>query len=179
VDLINPFDFSNAEALLRETRAIVSAVTKLRRSCAEADVPIIYVNDNFGQWRSSFEQTFVACARRPGGDIARALRPGKKDYFVLKPHRSGFFGTPLELLLRSLDVRSILLCGIATDMCVLSTAHDARLRDFDTYVASDGTASFDARRHQAALSHLDEALQIPSHAGHVLFEQLRKSGESS
>jgi nicotinamidase-related amidase len=81
---------------------------------------------------------------------------------VLKPHRSGFYATPLDLLLRDLEARRLVVCGISTDMCVLSTVHDAILRGFEAVVARDACASFDDARHRRALDLLAESCGVAS-----------------
>jgi len=51
------------------------------------------------------------------------IRPDKEDYFVLKPMHSAFFQIPLEVLLRYLDSSSLILCGLATNSCIVCTLH--------------------------------------------------------
>ena len=72
------------------------------------------------------------------------------DYFVLKPRHSAFFATPLELLLSHLGTRRLVLTGVATDLCVLATAVDARMRDLDVVVLKDATAARSIAQHVAA-----------------------------
>jgi nicotinamidase-related amidase len=158
VDVIHPFDFPGAEALLANAREVTPAICRLADRAREAEVPVIYVNDNFGRWRSSFEETVDTCLDGPGGALVERVQPTKRDYFVLKPHRSGFYGTPLELLLRALGVRSVVLCGFTTDMCILATANDARMRELKVCVVDDGTASLDGQRHREALDLMRTAL---------------------
>jgi nicotinamidase-related amidase len=158
IDVINPFDYPDAEHVLANTRRILPEVRALKERFAALKLATVYVNDNFGRWRSSFAETVEHCLAREGRDVVEGLRPAKDDYFVLKPHRSGFYGTPLELLLQQLEARVLVLCGIATDMCVLATASDAQIRGFQTIIATDGTASVDPKRHQAALELMQQSL---------------------
>jgi hypothetical protein len=55
---------------------------------------VIYVNDNFGQWRSDFRQTVAHCTTRtsPGRFVSERLRPAARDPFVL--HRDHFIVPP-------------------------------------------------------------------------------------
>ena len=64
----------------------------------------------------------------PGKRLTELLRPEEKDYFVLKPMHSGFYSTTLELLLRHLEAKTLILSGIAGNNCVLFTANDAYMR---------------------------------------------------
>jgi nicotinamidase-related amidase len=89
------------------------------------------VNDNFGRWRSDFRKLVEHCRKGHGRELVDTLRPGEDDYFVLKPKHSGFFSSALETLLRYLAVRQLIISGIAGNFCVLFTANDAYMRDYD------------------------------------------------
>lgn len=174
LDFINPFDFPEAEKLIEQTEAIVDPVQRVAQAFRQKSLPVIYVNDNFGRWRSNFEEIAELCEGGQEGSIAERLHPKKEDYFVLKPHRSGFYGTPLELLLGELECTRLLLSGITTDMCVLATANDACMREFDTIVLQDGTASFDKATHQSALDIMQKSLQVKVMAA----EQVAAQGDA-
>ena len=73
----------------------------------------------------------------------RLLGPQHDDYAVVKPKHSGFYATPLELLLTHLGARSLVLTGLAGDACVLLTAADAYLRAYRLFVPGDCVASAD------------------------------------
>lgn len=125
---------------------------RLKRRAREAGVPVIYVNDNFGRWKSDFRHTVNHCAQHGRGrDVVKLLRPEKSDYFVLKPKHSGFFSTTLETLLRYLETQTLILTGIAGDFCVLFTANDAYMRDFNLFVPSDCTVSNTKKENESAL----------------------------
>jgi nicotinamidase-related amidase len=158
IDLINPFDYPGADAVLRHVEAILPQVRALKAEFASRGLSTIYVNDNFKRWRSSFAETVQHCLERAGRHITQALQPDPSDYFVLKPHRSGFYGTPLELLLEQLETKRVVCAGVATDMCVLATASDAQIRGYETVIASDCTASMDAERHERALEVMRQGL---------------------
>ena len=74
----------------------------------------MYVNDNFGQWRSDFRHTVAHCTSRssPGRRVSRRLRPTKTDYFVLKPKHSAFYATTLDILLSYLATTTVIITGI-------------------------------------------------------------------
>jgi len=120
-------------------------------------VPVIYVNDNFGHWRSDFRSTVARCSEpaRPGAFLVRRLAPRPQDYFVLKPQHSGFFHTPLEPLLGQLGAKVLILCGFATNSCVTFTAHDAHMRRFRVIVPRDTTAANTDRICADALRQLE------------------------
>src|ERR1043166_4199998 len=152
IDVINDFDFPEADQLLRHARPMAKRLLRLKRRAQKAGVPVIYVNDNFGRWKSDFRRTVDYCARHGRGrDIVKLLRPEENDYFVLKPKHSGFFSTTLETLLRYLETQTLILTGIAGNFCVLFTANDAYMRDFNLFVPRDCTVSNTSRENESAL----------------------------
>jgi len=153
IDVINPFDFPEAEQLLAAARPAAERIAALAARAREAGVPVVYVNDNFGRWRSDFKKVVEACEAEDskGRDIARLLRPEAEDYFVLKPKHSGFFASALQLLLAKLRSRQLVLTGFAGNICVLFTANDAYMRDLQLFVPEDCCASNEAHDNEHAL----------------------------
>lgn len=143
IDVVNAFDFEGHEGLVTAAERAAPRILALREKARAADVPVVYVNDNFGQWRSDFRTTVEACSKpeQPGHQVTRLLSPQPNDYFVLKPRHSGFFGTALEVLLDRLGAETLILAGFATNICVLFTANDAHMRGYEVVVPSDCTAS--------------------------------------
>src|SRR5207248_3332921 len=125
----------------------------LKRRAKAAGIPAIYVNDNFGRWRSNFNNQVEHCLHDGvlGQPIAELLKPDDDDYFVLKPKHSGFYCTVLDILLDYLQVRTVILAGIAANICVLFTANDVYLRDLQLFVPSDCVASNTKPENDAAL----------------------------
>jgi nicotinamidase-related amidase len=158
VDWINDFDFPEGEALLEAALPAARSTALLRERATAARLPVIYVNDNFGCWRSDFERVVERCRRGLGKEIAEILAPRDDDYFVLKPKHSAFLHTPLELLLDHLGIGRLILTGIAGDICVLFTAHDAHMRDFLVTVPRDCVASNTSVANETALVHLREVV---------------------
>ena len=152
VDMINDFQHEDGEQLFERVLPIARNIASLRERAHAAGVPVIYVNDNFQNWHDTFQSTIehVEKSSDEGRRIVELLRPAKEDYYVLKPHRSGFYKTPLGVLLDELDVDELIITGAATDMCVLSTAHDAQMREYKLRVPSDTTTALkDEYRDQA------------------------------
>jgi nicotinamidase-related amidase len=126
-----------------------------------AVVPVIYVNDNFGRWRSDFPRLVERCleAHVCGRPVVEQLPPEDDDYFVLKPKHSAFFQTNLELLLKYLGVDTLIMTGMAGDICVLFSANDAYMRDFRIIVPPDCTASEDADKNRQVLMFMGRVLK--------------------
>jgi nicotinamidase-related amidase len=161
IDVINAFDFPEAPKLLRYALPAARKIVALRKRAAAKGVPVIYINDNFGRWRSDFDQQVKHCLEPDsrGREITELLRPSPNDYFVLKPMHSGFFSTTLEVLLKHLGVQKVIICGFAGDICVLYTANDAYMRDFGITVPSDCVASETLRANQYALNQMQRFLK--------------------
>src|SRR4029453_2145138 len=166
IDVINDLEFAGGAELLRFAVPAAENIRRLKKSASQAGVPVIYVNDNFGRWRSDFKRIVTHCLRDDvrGRPIAELLAPSEDDYFVLKPKHSGFFSTALDLLLEYLGVRTLVLTGIAGNNCVLFTANDAYLRDYELIVPSDCTASIRTEENEYALQQMQQVLKANIHS---------------
>jgi nicotinamidase-related amidase len=153
IDVINDLEFPEADQMLGAAVKMAENLLRLKQRARKARVPVIYVNDNFGKWKSDFRATVEHCLRRNvrGREVAEMLRPQEEDYFVLKPKHSGFFSTTLETLLRYLGSSRLILTGIAGNFCVLFTANDAYMRDYDLIVPRDCTVSNTPEENEGAL----------------------------
>lgn len=161
IDVVNDLDFPEGERLLRRALPMAKRLARLIERARRAHVPVLWVNDNFGRWRSDFRSLLRWCSRPGvrGRPLVEFLAPpDDRDYFVVKPKHSGFFNTSLELLLEHLGVETVVLAGMATEICVLFTANDAYMRDFDVVVASDCVASSNGPGHTHALALMRSAL---------------------
>ncbi len=154
IDVINDLNFPEANRLLRYARAMAKKLSRLKQRAKDAGIPVIYVNDNFGRWQSDFRRQVQHCLREKarGQEIVFLLQPEEDDYFVLKPKHSGFFSTTLETLLRYLGSQTLILAGIAGNFCVLFTANDAYMRDYNLIIPSDCTVSNTAEENREALA---------------------------
>jgi nicotinamidase-related amidase len=160
LDMINDLEFPDGHLLLEQTLPIVRPLRALRGRCRRLGWPVIYCNDNFGRWRSDFKKLVRHCLKDGvrGEPLARALQPGVKDYFILKPRHSGFYATSLEPLLAYLGIKDLVITGVAADICVLFTAHDAHMREFKVSVPEDCVASNSLEQNRWALGHLRQVL---------------------
>jgi len=156
IDVINHFEYPDSDKLLAQALPVGPRIAELRRRARAAGIPVIYVNDNFGQWRSDASKVLAYCLRpeAPSARFVEQLRPQDDDYFVLKPMHSGFYQTPLELLLKHLGVTTLILAGIATNSCIQYTAHDAKMRNFRIFVPPDCSASRTREEHDQAIQHM-------------------------
>ena len=161
IDVINDLAFKGSEVLVAQAEPMALRLAALKRRAKRAGLPVIYVNDNFGQWRSDFRQTVAHCTARssPGRRVSQRLRPTSRDYFVLKPKHSGFFDTTLDTLLDSLRIRRVILTGIAGNICVLFTANDAYMRELKVFAPADCIVSNTAADNDHALQQIASVMK--------------------
>jgi nicotinamidase-related amidase len=176
IDVINDLDFEDSDGLVAQAEPMAVRLAALKRRATTAGIPCLYINDNFGRWRSDFRQTVTHCTSRssPGRRVSRRLRPSSRDYFVLKPKHSGFFDTTLDTLLEALDIRRVILTGIAGNICVLFTANDAYMREFKIYAPSDCIVSNTPEENEHALRQIDSVLKGNLTASPLLRFQKRR-----
>jgi nicotinamidase-related amidase len=161
VDFINPLAFPGAEDLAAAAVDAARATAALKERLTAEGVVTVYANDNYGVWQSDFHSLVSACLgmEGPPGEIARLLYPQAEDLTILKPRHSAFYASPLELLLTEMQARELVICGLATDMCVQLTAMDAFLREFQTWVPADCTAAESAAAKAASLEYMATVLK--------------------
>jgi nicotinamidase-related amidase len=155
IDVVNDLEFEGGDALLANALPVARELAALKAAAKRSGIPAVYVNDNFGRWRSDFRTTVRHCLDDGvrGAPIAALLRPEDDDYFVLKPRHSGFYLTPLDLLLQYFEAGTLILTGIAGNSCVLVTAQDAHTRGFRLTIPADCTASISRDDNAWALRH--------------------------
>jgi nicotinamidase-related amidase len=169
-------EFEGGAELLQHALPMAQKIATLKERAREHGIPTIYVNDNFGKWRSDFKKTLEHCLNDDcrGKPVAELLLPNEEDYFVLKPKHSGFFSTTLEILLEYLEVKTLILTGIAGNNCVLFTANDAYMRDFRLVVPADCVASIAAADNEDALQQMEKVLKAEiSPSTQLDFERLK------
>lgn len=161
VDVINDLEFAGGENLLIHALRMAAALAVLKRRAKAAGIPAIYANDNFGRWRSDFPKLVEHCLKDNvrGSPIVAQLAPEEDDYFILKPKHSAFYQTNLQILLDYLGVRTVILTGMAGDICVLFSANDAYMRDLRVFVPGDCIASEDAEQNRQVLMLMQRVLK--------------------
>jgi nicotinamidase-related amidase len=160
IDVINPLDFEGATPLCHAAERVVEPIRKLRDAADGAGLPVVYINDHHGAWHAESTELIdkIAEADLPGSAIARRLKPRSHDYFVIKPQLSGFYATTLAALLPRLGVNRVAITGIAADICILFTAADAHMREYDLWVPCDTVAGEDDQHTTWALEIMRKSL---------------------
>jgi nicotinamidase-related amidase len=151
VDVLNAYDHEDAERLVQSMAGVVPQISRLVQRAGDETIPVVYVNDNYGHWNSSSGELLAAALEGRHPELVEPLAPPPEASFVIKARHSIFYETPLEYLLRQLDVSRIMLCGQVTEQCILYSALDAYVRHFEVAVPVDGVAHIDSELAEAAL----------------------------
>lgn len=161
VDMINPLDFPGGASMRPLAIEAAKRLARLKKRFRDSGHPVVYVNDNFMDWQADFKEIVAVVGHdTPGAPLAELLAPEHDDYFVLKPKHSGFYETPLPTLLEKLQAGRLVVTGVATDGCVLATATDAHIREFDVHVPRDCVAAISTERTERALALMKASMHI-------------------
>lgn len=147
----------------QELRAAIPGCQELVRLARAAKVPVIYTRYVYqpGHTDAGIMATEIIPqitehkALEEGtwdAAIIDELAPEAGDLVIDKSRPSSFYGTRLEPILNSMDIRSLVIAGVTTNICVETTARDAGQRDYAVHVVRDATAEFDQDRHEHALN---------------------------
>jgi len=151
VDVVNSYDFEDAERLVASARQAVPHIAELLDRAREENVRVIYVNDNYGAWNASPDDLVQDVLGGDHADLLEPLVPDEDAAFVVKARHSVFYETPLEYLLRQEEIERIVLTGQVTEQCILYSALDAYIRHLEVAVATDAVAHIYEDLAQAAL----------------------------
>ncbi|WP_329138940.1 cysteine hydrolase [Streptomyces sp. NBC_01476] len=151
IDMINTYDHPDAEPLVASVRQALPAVRTAIDTARRSGTDVIYVNDNFGRWRSHHDELVETALRGQYADLVKPVLPDEDSLFVVKARHSIFFQTPLEYLLQQNGIRHIVLCGQVTEQCVLYSALDAHIRHLELTVLQDAVAHIHQDLADAAL----------------------------
>jgi len=155
IDMINPYDHADADKLVGPVREVLPQVGGLLERAGDSDVPVIYVNDNFGSWRSNRDDLVESALRGHHPELVEPIRPPADSLFVVKVRHSIFFQTPLEYLLSQEGIDRLVLVGQVTEQCVLYSALDAHVRHLEVCVPPDAVAHIHPDLAEAALRMMD------------------------
>ncbi|WP_445493218.1 isochorismatase family cysteine hydrolase [Niallia sp. 03133] len=143
IDMINDFNFTYGNTLAAKTLEIATNIYSLKQKCTKEKIPVIYINDHYNLWKADLEKILSFCQNDKNNEILQRIKPTDRDYFLIKPKHSAFYGTALHTLLQQLNVDTLLLAGIAGNICVLFTANDAYMREYSLIVPENCIASVD------------------------------------
>jgi nicotinamidase-related amidase len=154
VDMLN--DFVTGALTCDRAKAIVPATVQLLDAARAANVPVIFCNDAHlpGIDRELALWGDHAIVGTPGAQVIPELNVSEKDYIVPKRRYSGFFQTDLDILLKELGVKTVVMTGLHAHMCVRHTSADAYCLGYDVVVAKEATDSFTEEDYVNGLAYL-------------------------
>ena len=155
IDMLTAYDFEDADRVVASAARAVPNIRTLLDRAADEDVPVIYVNDNFGDWNSSSEELVARAMAGEHPELVEPIRPPGGASFVIKARHSIFYGTPLEYLLMEKDLDRLVLTGQVTEQCVLYSALDAYVRRFEVAVPADAVAHIHKNLADASLEMME------------------------
>lgn len=160
LDMLN--DFVTGDLKCERAERIIPNLKKLVSAARKHEIPVIYSNDAHllvdeevvAKWGKH------AIKGTKGAEVIPELKPAEKDYVVEKRTYSGFHETGLDMLLRSLyrgeGVRTVMITGLHTNICVRHTAADAFFRGYKIVIVEDGVEAFTQEDHEQGLKYLKE-----------------------
>ncbi len=162
IDMLNDFVREDGALYVGEAgRRIIPVIAKGIEEARENKWPVVYICDQHRPDDREFNMFPPHCiAGSDGGRVCTELAPESGDLVIPKRRYSGFYGTDLDLSLREMGIEEIILTGVCTNICVLYTAADARMRNYKVSVMKNGVASFDQTAHNFALQEMEKTLGV-------------------
>jgi nicotinamidase-related amidase len=155
IDMLNSYEHADADKLTRSVERVLPNIESLIARARDEDVLTIYVNDNFGSWRSDQDELLETALASQYRHLVEPIAPQEDTLFVVKARHSAFYQTPLEYLLSQEEVDRIVLTGQVTEQCILYSALDAYIRHLQVVVPSDATACIHEDLAEASLKMME------------------------
>ena len=152
VDMLNEYDHEDAEVLIENVRAALPAMRGLVERAAQEGMPVVYVNDNSGDWGAGRPELVERAIAGRARDLVAPIAPAEGTWFIAKARHSIFYETQLEYLLREQEIERVVLIGQVTEQCILYSALDAYVRHFAVAVPRDAVAAIHGDLADCALS---------------------------
>jgi nicotinamidase-related amidase len=159
IDMLNDFILENAPLKVEGGKELAKRIKNLKEVVYKENIPVIYICDSHKEMDSEFKLWPKHCIEGSyGAEVYQELRPTKKDFIIRKRRYSGFFQTDLDLTLRELNVKEIILTGLVTNICVMCTAIDAAMLGYKIIVVEDCTIALNKKDHEWAINFISSVL---------------------
>lgn len=162
IDMQYDFLDSSSPLFVKEGPLIIPNVKKLLSYFREKGLPVIYVRRIHRADGSDIDKPRLEMFEKyqglliegtRGAEIVDELKPLPSEIIVTKKRFSAFFHTELDIILRRLNIKSLVICGVQTPNCIRATAVDAISFDYDVIVLEGCTAS---SSHEVQLCNLND-----------------------
>jgi nicotinamidase-related amidase len=151
IDMLNPYDHDDGDALAEQVRERLDAIRALIEATPRAGAELIYVNDNYDDFAATSTDLAEQALAGRHPDVVEPILPPDGCPFVEKVRHSAFYESSLNHLLHVKEIKTLVLAGQVTEQCILYTALDAYIRGFDLRVARDAVVPLDRELGDAAL----------------------------
>jgi nicotinamidase-related amidase len=155
VDMLNRYEHEDAEILKESVREALPAIRHAIEWAQQHEVPIVYVNDNYGEWGAGAPELCEQALQGADRALIEPVLPPAGSAFVAKARHSIFYETPLDYLLRSKGIERLLLVGQVTEQCILYSALDGHVRHYEVTVLRDAVAHIHPDLARAALEMME------------------------
>jgi nicotinamidase-related amidase len=152
IDMLNPYEHEDADALARSVANAVEPIADLVAQARERDALCVYVNDNYGDWSAGRAELLDRALQGCHPSLVKPIAPRPDVAFVPKARHSAFFSTQLEYMLRH---ERIVLTGQVTEQCILYSALDAYVRHFSIVLPRDAVAHIHEHLAAAAIEMME------------------------
>lgn len=165
IDMINDFVSKGGVLVVPAARDIIPCIKREIEKARAEGYPVIYLADNHSEDDPEFEQFGPhALEGTWGSRVIEELAPKEGERIISKKRFSGFYQTELDPYIKELDVKTLILTGTLTNICIYFTAADARNRGLRVIVKPDCIASLSKETDKTFLAQMKTVLgvEIPS-----------------
>ena len=174
IDMLNPYDHEDADALAASARDAVPRIAGLRDRAMEADdVLVVYVNDNYEHWEHTREDLVRQALEGRHPELIEPIAPPDDVPFLVKGRHSIFYQSSVDHLLQVQRVRQLVLCGQVTEQCVQYSALDAYMRGYEVHVPHDAVAHIVPEWAEAALGMMAKNMHAEVDSADAVFTAFR------
>lgn len=154
IDMLN--DFVTGKLKCERANNIIPNINKLVKYSRKSNIPVIYCNDAHIKGIDKELKLWGdhAIVGSYGAQVIDELKPSKNDFIVNKRRYSSFFQTDLDILLKELSIKTVILTGLHANMCIRHTAADAFQLGYDIIVLKDGVECFSEHEYLEAIDYL-------------------------
>jgi ureidoacrylate peracid hydrolase len=142
---------------------MVPRLIRLIEEARRFSLPVIHVKTTHSEWtdtpswiyRKSQEKALTTCREGTwGAEFYEGISPQPDERVVIKHRYSAFIHTDLNTVLKAKGIESVLVTGVATNVCVETTARDAYMYDYYVTMLGDCAAAYDPKLHEATLENI-------------------------
>lgn len=172
VDMLNRYEHEDAEALCESVERGLPAMCEIVSYAHCSDLPLVYVNDNYGDWAASRAELSQSALGGQNPSLVEPIVPQEGVPFVTKARHSIFYETQLDYLLHERGITRLILIGQVTEQCILYSALDAYVRHYEIVVPSNAVAHIHRDLAGAALRMMQLNMSAHVTSGHGWREHL-------